>query len=99
VLGDVPRHFDVGGYRVATDRPHYEQILVDERPDVIVGDVFSLDLALPLELVRRNPAAFGSPRIVLRVRPYTPAWSANYILQHARRDARCAVIDRLELLA
>ena len=42
------------GYAVSTDRPHYEEILLEERPDVVVGDVFSLDLALPLEFARRG---------------------------------------------
>jgi FMN phosphatase YigB (HAD superfamily) len=98
VLGEQPRHCDVAGYRVATDRPHYERILLEERPDVVVGDVFSLDLALPLDLVRRGAPGFGTPRIVMRVRPYTPAWSANHVLQNARGETRCAVIDRLELL-
>jgi FMN phosphatase YigB (HAD superfamily) len=99
LLGDTPRSFEVGGYRVATDRPFYEQILLEERPDVIIGDVFSLDLALPLDLVRRGVSGFGRPRLVLRLRSYTPAWSANYVIQNARGDAHCDVIDRLELLA
>ena len=56
LLSDAPRHLDVGDYRIPLDRPHYEQILLEERPDVVVGDVFSLDLALPLDLVRRADA-------------------------------------------
>jgi FMN phosphatase YigB (HAD superfamily) len=98
VLGGEPRHFDVGDYRVATDRPHYERILIEERADVIVGDVFSLDLALPLDLARRG-STIGKPRLVLRLRPYTPAWSANYVIQNARGEVRCDVLDRMELLA
>ena len=52
---------------------------------MIVGDVFSLDLALPLELARRPRArASAGPRLVLRRRPYTPAWSADYFTGNGR---------------
>jgi hypothetical protein len=47
---------EVGGLSVDVARPHYEEVLRKERPDAIVGDVFSLDLALPLALKRRDPA-------------------------------------------
>jgi FMN phosphatase YigB (HAD superfamily) len=96
ILGPEPRGFDVAGYAVSTDRPHYEEILLAERPDVVVGDVFSLDLALPLDLVRRGAPGFGRPRLALRRRPYTPAWSAGYVSGAARNDARCDVIDGME---
>jgi FMN phosphatase YigB (HAD superfamily) len=95
ILSEAPRGFEVEGYAVATDRPHYEQILLEERPDVVVGDVFSLDLALPLDLVRRRAPGFG-PRLVLRRRSYTPAWSAGYVAGPARADARCDVVDRIQ---
>jgi hypothetical protein len=44
-----------------------------ERPQLVIGDVFSLDLALPHVLRARNhPAA---PReLVLRRHPHTPSW-------------------------
>ena len=47
---------EVGELRVDVARPHYEEVLRVERPDAVVGDVFSLDLALPLALKRRDPA-------------------------------------------
>jgi FMN phosphatase YigB (HAD superfamily) len=96
ILSNSPRGFDVDGYAVATDRPHYEQILLEERPDVIVGDVFSLDLALPLDLVRQKAPGFGRPRLLLRRRGYTPTWSAGYVTGPARADAPCEVIERIE---
>jgi len=46
----------VGEGRVELRRPRYEAILREEAPDAVVGDVFSLDLALPLALRRREPA-------------------------------------------
>jgi hypothetical protein len=61
--------------------------------------VFSLDLALPIDLIRRRAHGFGRPRIVMRRRPYTPAWSMNYVMKHATAITHCDVIDRIELLA
>jgi FMN phosphatase YigB (HAD superfamily) len=99
LLSNSPRQIEVGEYSVPVDRPHYEQILIEERPNVVVGDVFSLDLALPLDLVRRGAAGFGKPRLILRRRPYTPAWSASYVAKLGKAVTRCDVIDRIELIA
>ena len=61
----------VGGLRVDVARPDYERVLREERPDAIVGDVFSLDLALPLALKRREPE-WRHVRLFWLVHPYTP---------------------------
>ena len=62
---------DAGGLRVDVARPHYEAVLREERPDAVVGDVFSLDLSLPLALKRREPE-WRSVRLFWLVHPYTP---------------------------
>ena len=62
----------VAGLDVDVARPHYEAVLREERPQAIVGDVFSLDLALPLALKRREPA-WRDLRLFWLVHPYTPA--------------------------
>jgi FMN phosphatase YigB (HAD superfamily) len=95
LLSDAPRHIDAGDYRIPTDRPQYEKILLEENPDIVVGDVFSLDLALPLELARRKTPGFA-PRLFMRRRPYTPAWSADYAAATSGAEIRIAVIDRME---
>jgi hypothetical protein len=59
------------GVRIELRRPHYEAILREEAPDAIVGDVFSLDLALPLAIRRRDPA-WKRVRLFWLVRDYTP---------------------------
>jgi hypothetical protein len=64
---------DLGGFSVETARPSYEAILRDETPDAVVGDVFSLDLSLPLVL-RRREKAFAGMRLFWLMRPYTPGW-------------------------
>lgn len=60
----------VGDVRVDIARPDYEGILREEKPDAVVGDVFSLDLALPLSLKRRDPA-WRHVRLFWLVHPYT----------------------------
>jgi hypothetical protein len=97
LLSDAPKHVDVGDYRIPVDRPTYEAILLEEKPDVIIGDVFSLDLALPLELARRGTPGF-SPRMAMRRRPYTPAWSVDHVAASAKQGARIEVIDRMDQL-
>jgi len=62
---------DAGGLRVDVARPHYEAVLREERPDAVVGDVFSLDLSLPLALKRREPE-WRRVRLFWLVHPYTP---------------------------
>lgn len=64
---------ELGGLRFETARPSYEAVLRDEMPGAVVGDVFSLDLALPLALKRREKA-FAGMRLLWLVRDYTPAW-------------------------
>jgi hypothetical protein len=63
-------------------RPHYEAVLREERPDAVVGDVFSLDLALPLALRRREPG-WSAVRLFWLIHPYTPAWLRAEIQRHA----------------
>jgi hypothetical protein len=63
---------EVGEARVEIRRPHYEAILREEAPDAVVGDVFSLDLALPLALRRRDPS-WRRVRIFWLARDYAPA--------------------------
>lgn len=64
---------DVGGRRVLVDRPRYRAVIEEEQPDLVIGDVFSLDLALPHALrAAGHPAA--PDLLVLRRHPHTPAW-------------------------
>lgn len=60
-----------GGMHIEVARPHYEEVLREEAPDAVVGDVFSIDLALPLALKRREPA-WKHVRLFWLVHPYSP---------------------------
>jgi phosphoglycolate phosphatase-like HAD superfamily hydrolase len=72
--------------KVNVARPQYETILREEQPTAVIGDVFSLDLALPFALAEREPELFPHGlRVCLRVRDYTPDWSKKLVgLQRGR---------------
>lgn len=70
------------GASIELARPHYEAILREEAPDAIVGDVFSLDLALPLWL-RRSEPAWRRVRIFWLARAYAPDRMRRALARHA----------------
>lgn len=71
-----------GSLSVETARPFYDGILREEMPDAVVGDVFSLDLALPLVLKRTDPA-WRNVRLFWLVHDYTPARVREQLASHA----------------
>jgi hypothetical protein len=88
VLGsDLAIH--VAGRRVHVDRPRYRQAIEEERPTLVIGDIFSLDLALPHAMREHgHPAA---PRtLALRRHRHTPTW----ILRDRAAGAIDHVVDR-----
>jgi hypothetical protein len=74
---------EVGALRIDVARPAYAAILAAERPDAVVGDVFSLDLALPLALRRRDPE-WRDVRLFWLIQPYTPDRIRRDVTMHAR---------------
>ncbi|MBL7009542.1 MAG: hypothetical protein ISR76_11130 [Planctomycetes bacterium] len=72
-FGPTDRSLDFNGRTVPVDRPQYRAIVERESPDVVIGDVLSLDLAVPLGMaLEGHPAA---PReTVLVARRHTPRW-------------------------
>jgi len=95
-LGATPAALAAAGREMDVSRPTYEKILREERPDAVIGDVFSLDLALPLHLARSEPAAFPGLRLYLRARHYTPAWSREWFAAGGEGTARVAAIESLD---
>lgn len=76
VLGATNAHLDIAERHVYIDRPMYRSVIEAENPDLIIGDVFSLDLALPAAM--RAAGESAAPRtLVLRRHDYSPAWSAD----------------------
>lgn len=94
-LGTTPRTVSIGHYAVELDRPGYRAILDDELPDVVVGDVFSLDLALPMAWAAETGRTFTA---VLRERSYTPAWSAAHLRAHTTGPVRAMLVRTLDPL-
>ncbi len=82
-LGPLRRErLELGEVVIDVDRPAYEAILMDERPDAVVGDVFSLDLALPLALRRTDPA-WSRVRLFWLIQPYAPDRLRRAVREHA----------------
>ncbi len=96
-LGTEPALFDAGR-PVDINRPKFEALLREERPDVAIGDVFSFDLALPCAMRLRGEAGFANLRAVLRKRDYTPEWPTAYLRSESRL-AWSAINDLTELLS
>lgn len=98
-LSEHSRGFEVTGYRIETARPKYERIIREEKPDAVTGDVFSLDLALPLQLTRVEPETFGGMNLFLRKQHYTPTWSKEFFETAKEDHAKLHVIDNLDQIA
>ncbi|MBK8551200.1 MAG: hypothetical protein IPL53_09140 [Ignavibacteria bacterium] len=76
---DLPEYLDVTDkFLVPLRRSSYHKILSEEKPDYVIGDVFSLDIALPLYL-RLNDSSFGNLKVIQRVQPYTPDWVKDFL--------------------
>jgi phosphoglycolate phosphatase-like HAD superfamily hydrolase len=72
-LGDTHQVMDFAGREVHVDRPQYRAIIERENPDLLVGDVLSLDLAMPLAM--RAAGEASAPRgIGIMHLPHTPDW-------------------------
>ncbi len=64
---------EVAGRRIYVDRPRYRAAIEAEQADLVVGDVFSLDLALP-HVMRSHGMAAAPRSLVLRHHVHTPSW-------------------------
>jgi hypothetical protein len=60
------------GLQVDTDRPWYEKALLELKPQMVIGDVFCLDLALPIRLHREDKLNLSGGALY-RIRDYTPS--------------------------
>lgn len=65
-----------GPRTVALRRGHYYKILAEERPVLVIGDVLSLDLALPVTLRDTQPG-FEGLKVCFRRAAHTPAWAVG----------------------
>lgn len=78
---ELPEFYDITKrFRVNLHRKNYFKILLSEKPDYVIGDVFSLDLALPLYL-RMNDSRFGNLKVIQRVHKHTPGWVREHLVK------------------
>lgn len=83
-LGSSKKTMDYNGRAVAIDRPQYRQIIEDENPDLIVGDVLSLDLSLPLAMRADGHPAAPSAIGLMHMR-HTPQWAKQGLGEEAAK--------------
>jgi len=77
-LGNSGRTLSFGGRDVHVDRPEYRAILEQESPDMVIGDVLSLDLATPVSLRVDGHASAPKEVGVMHMR-HTPDWVLDSI--------------------
>ncbi len=88
---------EFAGRRVHLDRPYYREILTREQPDLVIGDVASLDLAMPAAM-RREGTLASSIQLILRQGPSSAAWALGQTsLDRAERLVDRCVTSVLEL--
>ena len=76
---ELPEHYEIKSrFKVCLRRSNYFKVLLAEMPDYVIGDVFSLDLALPLYL-RMNDKRFGKLKVIQRVHKHTPGWVKDHL--------------------
>lgn len=75
----IAQDSELGEVWVDTDRPLYEQALLEIKPDAVIGDVFSLDLALPIRLKRDGTLPFKWG-IFYRLKDYTPSKMMDWVI-------------------
>jgi len=94
---EIPARLNVSKrYQPELRRRHYLKILLAEKPDYVIGDVFSLDLAVPMYL-RLNDKLFSHLKVILKVHPHTPGWVKDY-LSSEEMNGIAFMIDSIEEL-
>lgn len=73
-LSANPKTLELGEMKIFVDRPKYREVLIEEKPDFVIGDGISLDLATPLALSNEGTLS-AKIKLFVKRRPYTPAFS------------------------
>lgn len=76
---ELPEFIEISGkFKANLRRKNYHKILLREKPDYVLGDVFSLDLALPLYM-RLNDGRLNNLKVILKVQKHTPGWVKEFL--------------------
>ena len=96
-FADVTQTMSITGkYKVQLRRKSYYELLVDESPDYVIGDVFSLDIALPLYL-RLKDSRFINLKVIQKVQKHTPEWVKDFLSADEFKDIVYMIDDISEL--
>lgn len=95
-LAETKQGFFAGNYWIDTARPNFEKIIREEKPNVLIGDVFSLDLALPYYLAKTEPQNFTSLNLVLREQRYTPRWTKDFFAKSKEKNINLSSVNSLD---
>lgn len=77
-------------------RKNYFKVLSEEKPDFVIGDVFSLDLALPLYLRLKNKN-FSKLKVIQKVHKHTPGWVKDFLSGYVD-EGIAGIIDEVDEL-
>jgi FMN phosphatase YigB (HAD superfamily) len=91
-LGAKPKTIEMGEYKFDVNRPGYEAALIELQPDLVIGDVFSLDLALPISLKREGKIPLRQG-VVYRIRNYSPKPLVDLFTQKPTKPEDLRVIE------
>lgn len=94
-IGDPTVTLEIGSRTVLVDRPDYRAIVERVQPDVVIGDVPSLDLAV-LPEVRSRSGESDRPAAVLHRHEHTPSWALEQPALPRGERLVDAVVDRVE---
>lgn len=76
---EIPEFYEITKrFKVNLRRKSYYKILLEEKPDFVLGDVFSLDLALPLYL-RMHEKKLKKLKVIQKVQKHTPQWVVDFL--------------------
>ena len=76
---------------VETNRPIYEALLLEIKPDAVIGDVFCLDLALPIRLKREKKLIFSAGLFYFH-RDYSPSQMVDFITGRASQVPEVSMV-------
>lgn len=91
---DMPESWQWQEAKISLQRPHYLELLERLKPDAVIGDVFSLDLSLPLYLRNTRPD-WKHLRAGLIKQPYTPNWVVNAATADSAKEQGLDVLENL----
>lgn len=77
VVEELPQYLMIDNAAISLHRPHYYKLLKELKPDCVIGDVISLDIALPFYL-KTSEKDWQSFRAGLIKQSYTPSWAETF---------------------